>query len=332
MLDLATTASKIRSDQRELFKETGTKFLFEKIARVLKSAREHLVATRNDLILRLGLRRSNKTVSFKVGDMVSISIKHFKQTSGNIPGSPPIQKFSPRYFGPVPVVRAVGDNAYELDVSKDPLISQIHPVINVDKLRLIYRSDRYHGREQFVPEPVIIDGKEEYFVDQIINDRYRKAKKRYEYLTVWKGRPLTQASWLDASKFTGSAIHFVEDYLQTHTDDMSDAVLSSFADGVPPDQLEEVRKIMREQDQQDFRDRVTTAAVCSICYRLADRRAKPYTNTHAKQILSSERVSVVAFKHYCSACNVYFSTWPDITRAYAADDVTLTNDMLSLTI
>jgi hypothetical protein len=107
----------------------------------------------------------------------------------------------------------VTDNVYELDVSQDDMIKHIHPRINVKNLRLWNTSDRFR-KGQLAPEPVIIDSHTELVIDQIINDRWNKLRKRYEYQTVWQGLPISKASWVPVTGFTGSAIKFVHRYLE----------------------------------------------------------------------------------------------------------------------
>ena len=70
-------------------------------------------------------------------------------------------KMKPRFVGPFRVLRAVGTNAFELDL---PATMRVHPVFNVSLLRL------FHGVYS-LPGPIIIEGKTEYEVECIIRHR-----------------------------------------------------------------------------------------------------------------------------------------------------------------
>ena len=228
--------------------------------------------------------------------MVSISIKHFKQESKAIPGNPKTLKFAPRYFGPVPVVAQVGGNAYCLDLSGDPLLKNLHPVINIAHLRLIKTSDEYRQSE-VAPETVFHEGKEEYVIDKIINDRYNKKRKRYEYLTTRKGYSLTKARWLPVAAFTGSAIKFVQRYLD-----------SVKPEDRPEAQSDEARELIA---QLTVIAPEVSRAVCPIC---ATPVVPPALSVHnSRRHRSSMKPS---YRHFCQQCSEYFSTYPSLSMAH----------------
>ena len=79
----------------------------------------------------------------------------------------PSKKLSHCHLGPYPVVRRVGSNAYCLLLP--PSMSRLHPVFNVIKLTLA-PTDPIAGRHALpLPLPELIDGKEEYVVEEILN-------------------------------------------------------------------------------------------------------------------------------------------------------------------
>ena len=67
--------------------------------------------------------------------------------------------FKPKYVGPFPILRMVGDNACELEL---PEAMKIHPVVNVIQVK------KNHGSLQR-PPPIEIDGEEEYEVEDIFD-------------------------------------------------------------------------------------------------------------------------------------------------------------------
>ena len=76
-------------------------------------------------------------------------------------------KMKPHFVGPFCILRAVGPNAFELEL---PITMKVHPVFNVSLLRL------YHGAYS-PPGPIIVEGEVEYEVDRIIRHR-GKGKRR----------------------------------------------------------------------------------------------------------------------------------------------------------
>jgi hypothetical protein len=299
LMDLSLSACNLPIEVRKKL-DKSTVNIFANIKKSLMFAKKNLHRTRSNMITQLGLKRT-KAVTFSPGDMVSISIRHFTATGAQIPGKPPTVKLAPRYFGPVPVLHSVSDNAYKLDVSEDPLLMHIHPVINVDKLRLIFTSDEYHSHTA-TPPTVTIDGQTEYVIDRIINDRYNGRRKRYEYLTLWQGLPLSKSKWLSIKSFTGSAIKFVHRYLLQYGPDEVDV-----QDGVPDDQSREVREAMQRLARNSSRE-ATATAICSDCNIAAITTTVPSRSRHSLD-------TSIRYKHYCAVCFSYFSTWPYLTRS-----------------
>ena len=73
------------------------------------------------------------------------------------------RKLLPLWIGPYRVEAIVNENAYRLTL---PLsLSRIHPVVNVSQLK------RYRGTIIPPPDPVLIDGLEEYEVEHILAHR-----------------------------------------------------------------------------------------------------------------------------------------------------------------
>ena len=69
------------------------------------------------------------------------------------------------------------------------------------------------------PPPVLVDGELEYEVEAII--RHRGQGARRQYLVLWKGYPLHEATWEPASHLTNAG-ELLADYLchvRTHEHD-----------------------------------------------------------------------------------------------------------------
>ena len=79
------------------------------------------------------------------------------------------------------VLELVGPNAVKLNTP-----GRIHPVFNVNKLRLA-ATDPLPSQplDDAEPEPIEIEGEEEYLVEEIVEERKRRNRK--EYLVKWLG-------------------------------------------------------------------------------------------------------------------------------------------------
>ena len=66
-------------------------------------------------------------------------------------------------------------------------------------------------REERPPSPIVVDGEEEYEVDAIL--RHKGKGAWHLYLVMWKGCPITQASWETESHLQNAPL-ILEDYLR----------------------------------------------------------------------------------------------------------------------
>jgi hypothetical protein len=162
-----------------------------------QSARAKLGAAQERMKAQADTKR--REVTFKKGDLVLLSTGHLKSLDPSFN-----RKLSHLYCGPFPVLEAVGDNAYRLDLPKDTM-GRVHPTINVSFLRE-YRD----GRSRFPdrppapglsrPPPELIDPAagvtepDTYEVQRIL------AKRGNNYLVKWLGYPYAESTWEAAGK------------------------------------------------------------------------------------------------------------------------------------
>ena len=93
------------------------------------------------------------------------------------------RKLSHQRLGPFPVIRKVGNSAYCLRLP--PSMSRLHPVFNVINLTPA-QEDPVQGRHPLPPLlPEIIDGEEEWIVEEILDSKVINWKLRY--LVKWEG-------------------------------------------------------------------------------------------------------------------------------------------------
>lgn len=132
---------------------------------------------------------------YKVGDMVWLSAK-------NIRTNRPARKLDWKCLGKFPVLRVVSPYAYKLDL---PTTMKIHPVFHVSLLEPA-SSDPLPGQIEPPPPPVVVEGEDEYAIQEILD--YRLRNKEHQYLVQWKG--YDQPSWEPARNFleTSSAEDF----------------------------------------------------------------------------------------------------------------------------
>jgi molybdopterin-guanine dinucleotide biosynthesis protein len=68
-----------------------------------------------------------------------------------------------------------------------------------------YVADETGERMPPAPEPVLVDGFEEYEVEQILVQR--RSRNQTQYLVKWKNYPVSDASWEPHSNLEGNEAH-----------------------------------------------------------------------------------------------------------------------------
>ena len=86
---------------------------------------------------------------------------------------------------------------------------RIHPVFHVSKLKHYIRSEEFL-REIEPPPPVLVGDTLEYDVEGIL--RHQGIGAQHRYLVLWRGYPLTEATWEPESHLT-NALDLLEEYL-----------------------------------------------------------------------------------------------------------------------
>jgi len=82
-----------------------------------------------------------------------------------------MEKLTERFVGPYKIKRIISTNVVELEL---PKMVKIHPVVNVSRIRR-YR-EQVRGQKKQPALLVIIERKEEYKVEKIMNKRRRYGK------------------------------------------------------------------------------------------------------------------------------------------------------------
>ena len=99
-------------------------------------------------------------------------------------------------MGPFKVIKCVGSQAYKLELTA--LYARLHPVFHVSLLKQYVPGNV--GQTIAVPEPVLVGDEIEYEVDKVLRHRRRRGRGvGFEYLVLWKGFDLSEATWESAA-------------------------------------------------------------------------------------------------------------------------------------
>ncbi len=103
----------------------------------------------------------------------------------------PTSKLAPKRYGPFPIKRVLSDVSYELDL---PPRWKIHPVIHTNLLTP-YKETVLHRPNYTQPAPDLIDGEEEYEVEEVQQVHRQGRGRKLHYLVKWKGFPTSDSTW-----------------------------------------------------------------------------------------------------------------------------------------
>src|SRR5246127_1243018 len=121
------------------------------------------------------------------GDKVWLEAKNLKTTH-------PTTKLRPLRYGLFEIVEALSQVTYRLQL---PEQWQIHNVFHASLLHP-YKEMEEHGPNFPEPSPDLIEGKQEWEVDQVLASRRYGRKKALQYLLKWKGFSEAHNSWQNA--------------------------------------------------------------------------------------------------------------------------------------
>lgn len=152
----------------------------------LAQAKDAIIAAQDRQ--KLQADKSRRPAPFKVGDKVLLSTEHISVAAHR---HRPSKKLEPQVVGPFKIIAKHNDNAFELELP--PTMKQ-YPVFNADLLRPFQESPSEFGhRTAPRPPPEIIDGEEEWEVEEILD--YKLFGRTPKWLVKWKGFPDDDATW-----------------------------------------------------------------------------------------------------------------------------------------
>jgi len=119
-----------------------------------------------------------------VGDLVLLSTKDLKwQMVGRCS-----EKLVKWFVGPYKIKAIISSNVVELEL---PTTIKIHLVVNVSQIKQYI--DQVNGQRKEKPQPMVIEGKEEWEVERILNRR--KIRGKDKFLVWWKGFTVEGDTW-----------------------------------------------------------------------------------------------------------------------------------------
>ena len=130
---------------------------------------------------------------FHVGEQVLLSTEHLQLKNA------PVRKLRKRYVGPFFVTRRIGPVAYELDL---PSTWRIHPVFHTSLLRP-FRTSTWSTQQESAVDELELEDDQSYEVEKLLRWRWSRpsGKRVKEYLVLWSGYSIDDASWIPATNF-----------------------------------------------------------------------------------------------------------------------------------
>lgn len=118
---------------------------------------------------------------FSKNDLVLVSTKNLRTRSAS-------KKLSPRMMGPFRIDEPIGTQAYRVHL---PSNYRIHNVFHVSLLEPYHRRD---GAQEILPPPDLIEGEEEWEVEEILAKRMRQGSSWYK--VRWKDWSSEYDQWI----------------------------------------------------------------------------------------------------------------------------------------
>ena len=159
------------------------KTTFQKARSVMEEAREKM---------RQQTSGKRRTQDFAIGDLVLLSTKNLKFK--NYP-----RKLQRKFVGPFAVLDKVSPVAYKLEL---PTSWKIHDVFHTSLLR---EWKQGQWSQDLQPEALELEDTDTlYVVEKLLRWRWigQGRHRQKEFLVVWEGYPLSEASWTPADHFS----------------------------------------------------------------------------------------------------------------------------------
>jgi hypothetical protein len=172
----------------------GSVEFMQRWQREMESAREHMKKAQERQKQQADKHR--REVTYKVGQRVMLNNSDWLKTG---------RKLLPKYWGPFRILEVPSAVTVKLELPQS--LSRIHDVLHISKVKLYKESQvEFPGRQQLDRPPALVGDDNQYTVEYVIGKRQRyvpsgKGRRRRrsrvtEYLVVWEGYPMEEASWV----------------------------------------------------------------------------------------------------------------------------------------
>ncbi|GAA5987852.1 hypothetical protein JCM11641_003509, partial [Rhodosporidiobolus odoratus] len=158
----------------------------------ISEARDAMAAAKVRQATQANKRRGSE-VEYGVGDLVMVDSldrrSRYKSKGGDIRAA----KLFPRWDSPYPVEYASPDTStYRLTL---PPSDRAHPNFHASKLKRYIANDPsiYANREPPRPEPIDVEGTDEYVVESIVDEKGKGRTRKF--LVKWAGYPDSENTW-----------------------------------------------------------------------------------------------------------------------------------------
>ena len=123
---------------------------------------------------------------YKTGDQVWLEGRNLRIDRPSI-------KLAPKRYGPFKIRKVLSPITYQLAL---PPQWKIHDIFHADLLTP-YHETELHGPNFTKPPPDLIDGEEEYEVEEVLQSQKFGRRGKVQYLVKWKGYPESENQWVD---------------------------------------------------------------------------------------------------------------------------------------
>jgi len=156
-------------EMRKKGKHEGVEKFAERMKNVQEKAKAVLQKAQEEM-KQYADREREEVEEYRVGDLVLLSTKDLKYQMVRRR----TDKFTEHFVGSYKVKAIISSNAIELDL---PSTVRIYPVVNVSRVRR-YKL-QVEGQRKETPQPVVIEGEEEWEVEKIMNKRKVRGRDKY---------------------------------------------------------------------------------------------------------------------------------------------------------
>ena len=172
--------------------------LIQRMQLTVSEAQDNLISTKVSQAFHANKSRT-AAFPFKVGDKVVLSTLHRRrEIRANDPNR--VAKFMPRFDGPFVIKNT--DERHSTVTLDLPNLPNLFPVFHTSEVKPFFENDDtlFPSRALVPPDPVTLNGQQEFFIDKIVDERKRGKKTLYK--VRWQGEGPEGDLWLPADELS----------------------------------------------------------------------------------------------------------------------------------